>query len=68
MAFNRPMKDRAPERTKNINVRLTYDEWVDIRKVAIAKDTSLTELIRTWIAHDKAEIIKTGKWPEEYNR
>ena len=68
MAFGIPEKKRAVERPKNLNVRLTIDEWEDVRKIAIAKDVSLTELVRSWIDKDKVELIKAGGWPSESER
>jgi hypothetical protein len=68
LAFGIPAKKRAVERPKNLNVRLTIDEWEDVRKIAIAEDVSLTELVRLWIDQHKVKLIKEGRFPSESER
>ena len=68
MAFGRPIRKRAVDHPKTLNVRLTMDEYEDIRKIAIAEDLSLSELTRKWIDQDKVRLIKAGRWPSESER
>lgn len=64
MGFKRPVKDRAPAKGKTLNLRLSLDEWEDVRKCAIAEDETLVGVVRMLIAERKAKLIKAGKWPE----
>ena len=66
MAFGRPTNENP--KVKNLNIRLSMEEWIDIRKVAIARNMSLTDLVREWTAKEKTELVEAGKWPDGYER
>lgn len=56
------------KRENIISVPLTARELDDVRKVAVALDTTIAQFVRDSIARTKKGLKASGKWPEAAER
>ena len=62
--FGRP---KAPK-SKYLSLRLTEGEYRDMRKIAIAENLSLVDVVRLDIKRHKKRLQDAGRWPDSDER
>lgn len=67
--IRRPKLGR-PKVTKKIlfNLRLTETQRDDLRRCAIANNSTMTDFLVRAIRNEKQKLVKRGEWPEEVDR
>lgn len=67
--IRRPKLGR-PKVTKKIlfNLRLTETQRDDLRRCAIANNSTMTDFLVRAIRNEKQKLVKRGEWPEECDR
>jgi len=67
--IRRPKLGR-PKVAKKIlfNLRLTETQRDDLRRCAIANNSTMTDFLVRAIRNEKQKLVKRGEWPEEVDR
>lgn len=67
--IRRPKLGR-PKVAKKIlfNLRLTETQRDDLRRCAIANNSTMTDFLVKAIRNEKQKLVKRGEWPEEVDR
>jgi len=67
--IRRPKLGR-PKVAKKIlfNLRLTETQRDDLRRCAIANNSTMTDFLVRAIRNEKQKLVKRGEWPDEIDR
>ncbi len=60
---------RPPARcSKSISIKLTEQEYSDLRRAAIAEGCSMTDILKTAVQRLKRKHKQAGTWPDSTER